>query len=94
MCFKNLTGQKIGKLTVLNRAQSKIDKSGKRRTMWNCKCDCGNNATVSSNYLKSSECPSCGCEAIKNQIEKNRVDYLTRCQQMRLKLKYMNIIYP
>lgn len=74
MSFKDLTAQKFGKLNVLSRAQSKIDKSGRSRTMWNCKCDCGNDVTVSADYLKRSECPSCGCEAIKNKIEKNRVD--------------------
>lgn len=74
MRLKDLTGQKFGKLIVLNRAQSKIDKSGKARTMWDCKCDCGNNVVVSADYLKRSECPSCGCEATKNRIEKNRTN--------------------
>lgn len=74
MSFKDLTGLQFGKLTVVNRAESKIDKSGKRRTMWNCICDCNNNIVVSGDYLKRSECPSCGCEAKKNRIEKNRVD--------------------
>jgi hypothetical protein len=74
MNFKDLTGQKFGKLTVLNRAQSKIDKSGKARTMWNCKCDCGNNIAVLADYLRRSECPSCGCYATKRRIEKNRID--------------------
>lgn len=74
MRFKDLRGQKFGRLTVLNRTPSKIDKSGKSRTMWNCKCDCGNDAIVSADYLKRSECPSCGCEATKNRIEKNRTD--------------------
>lgn len=74
MRFNDITGQKFGKLTVLNRAKSKVDKSGKHRTMWDCYCDCGNNITVSADYLKRSHCPSCGCEATKNRIEKNRVD--------------------
>lgn len=43
--------------------------------MWNCDCDCGNvDIVVSGDYLNNSECPSCGCEARKNRIEKNRVD--------------------
>ena len=74
MSLKNLVGQRFGKLVVLNRAPNKIDKSGKSRTMWNCECDCGNSAIVSADYLKRSECPSCGCEAMKNRIKKNRVD--------------------
>ena len=74
MRLKDLTGQKFGKLTVINRAENKINSSGRTRTMCNCICDCGNNKTVSSDYLKQTECPSCGCEALKNKIEKNRVN--------------------
>ena len=58
MRFRDLSGQKIGNLVVLDRAQGKIDKSGKSRTMWNCKCDCGNDVTVSADYLKRSKCPT------------------------------------
>lgn len=73
MKFNDLTGQKFGKLTVKNRAESKIDLSGKARTRWNCDCDCGNdNIIVLGDYLKRSKCPSCGCEAHKNRVEKNR----------------------
>lgn len=73
MKFNDLTGQKLGKLMVLGRAPSKIDASGRPRTMWRCKCDCSNNTViVSGDYLKRSECPSCGCEATKSRKEKNR----------------------
>lgn len=76
MNFKDLTGLKFGKLTVVSRAENKIDKSKKPRTMWNCICNCDNEniVIVSGDYLKRSECPSCGCEAKKNRIEKNRID--------------------
>ena len=76
MHFKDLTGEKFGKLTVISRAENKIDSSGRSRTMWNCICDCNNddNIVVSGDYLKRSSCPSCGCEATKNRIEKNRVN--------------------
>lgn len=74
MRLKDLTGQKFGKLTVVNRAESKIDSSGKKRTRWNCICDCGNAYVALSDYLKQSECPSCGCESKKNRVEKNRIN--------------------
>lgn len=75
MRFKDLSGEKIGALTILNRSQDKIDRSGKVRVMWNCKCDCGNgNVIVSTGYLRRSNYPSCGCEASKSRSEKNRVD--------------------
>ena len=72
MNFKDLVGQRFGRLVVIDRAKSKIDSSGKSRTRWNCVCDCGNNCTVLADYLKQSVCPSCGCEATKNRVEKNR----------------------
>lgn len=34
----DMTGQKIGRLLVLERAEN--DKDGK--AMWKCRCDCGN----------------------------------------------------
>lgn len=74
MNFKDLTGQKFGKLTVINRAKNKIDSSGRARTMWNCHCDCGKDHVASTDYLKQRKVPSCGCEATKNKIEKNRVN--------------------
>lgn len=73
MVLKDLSGQKIGKLKILQRAPNKIT-GGKQRTMWSCLCDCGNNINVSTDYLKRSKCPSCGCEAIKMKTEKNRVN--------------------
>lgn len=73
MKLKDLTEQKFGKLTVLYRAESKIT-GGKKRTMWHCLCECGNEIDVSSDYLNKSQCPSCGCEATKNRIEKNRIN--------------------
>lgn len=74
MPLKDLTGQRFGKLIVVNRASTKIDKSGKHRTMWECICDCGNPTVVSRDYLKRSKCPSCGCEVIKSRVENNRVN--------------------
>lgn len=76
MVFKDLTGQKNGHLTIISRAPSKISPSGKSRTMWYCICDCGNPdiITVSGDYIKRSECPSCGCESKNNRIKKNRID--------------------
>ena len=73
MKFKDLTGQKFGSLEVLYRLDNKFA-GGKERTMWLCECDCGKMAEVSSDYLKRSKNPSCGCQATKSKIEKNRVN--------------------
>lgn len=52
----DLTGQQFGKLTVISKAESKNNK-----TFWNCKCDCGNIATVAGYNLTSGCTKSCGC---------------------------------
>lgn len=52
----DLTGQRFGKLTVINRNIDKTDK-----VYWNCKCDCGNITIVDSRYLRTGHTKSCGC---------------------------------
>lgn len=53
----DLTGQKFGKLTVLNK---NVEKSGKN-SYWDCICECGNIATVSRCNLRNGHTKSCGC---------------------------------
>lgn len=55
--FKDLTGQKFGRLTVIKRVEN--DKNG--NSQWLCKCECGNEKIVRTNTLKRSESTSCGC---------------------------------
>lgn len=57
--FKDLTGQKFGKLVAV----SPIDGSGGvgKHKDWLCKCECGNLKTVSSAHLKDGNVTSCGC---------------------------------
>lgn len=52
----DLTGQRFGRLVVVERAESK----GKR-TMWKCLCDCGNTKVVEAGNLKTGHTTSCGC---------------------------------
>ena len=58
----DLTGQKFGRLTVIeldNRPET-------RRTYWVCKCECGNITISRSDGLLSGAKKSCGC--LKNEI--------------------------
>lgn len=50
--FQDLTGQRFGKLTVLERADDYISPSGHKMTRWLCKCDCGNQKIINSGSLK------------------------------------------
>lgn len=70
---KDRTGERIGKLVVIERAANKIEiaKSGKKsvRACWLCKCDCGNEIVASghnlskalSNPNSTAGTRSCGC---------------------------------
>ena len=52
----DLTGQRFGRLTVIDRAAPTGSNA-----KWNCKCDCGAAATVIGTKLKSGYTQSCGC---------------------------------
>ena len=57
----DFTGKKIGRLTVIERAEDYIQPNGRRRTMWKCKCDCGNEINIRSECLQRKCTLSCGC---------------------------------
>ena len=58
----DLTGQRFGRLTVVNRAENYISPTGKSRHLrWDCICDCGNKCTVYGDALKAGRTKSCGC---------------------------------
>lgn len=52
----DLIGQKFGRLTVIERQESR-----QGRSMWLCQCECGKQKIVSSSHLKSGAVKSCGC---------------------------------
>ena len=52
----DLTGQKVGRLTVISQSLT-INK----KIYWLCACDCGNEKTVQGSKLKNGESSSCGC---------------------------------
>jgi hypothetical protein len=54
----NMTGLRIGILTVVAEAQS-----ADRHTRWLCRCDCGNETIATAGLLRHSKRPlqSCGC---------------------------------
>lgn len=53
----DLTGQRFGMLTVIEKAGSN------NGVIWLCQCDCGNMCTVRADNLKSGRTESCGCKA-------------------------------
>ena len=65
---RDLTGQRFGRLTVLEQGKDKHRPNGKRVVTWECVCDCGNKTNVSAGHLTSGHTWSCGC-AHKEQME-------------------------
>ena len=59
--FKNLTGQRFGKLTALYRTECH------KRTEWMCQCDCGVRKSIWSNALTRSEATHCGCQTFAHR---------------------------
>lgn len=70
----DLTGQRFGRLVVIERAEDRIRKSGKHEICWLCQCDCGNKKVISRSSLKSGKALSCGCLAKENAALVNFVD--------------------
>lgn len=79
--FKDLTGQKFNRLTVISRDKSKRTRRG---TYWLCRCDCGNYTVVDRYKLISGHTKSCGCyqrersreihrKTIKHNMSKTRI---------------------
>ncbi|AFL99510.1 AP2 domain-containing protein [Desulfitobacterium dehalogenans ATCC 51507] len=74
--FINLSGQKFGRLTAIERAENRGTK-----TMWLCECDCGNRKIIAAGDLGSGRTNSCGClrkeyVAAKNYIHGHTDDRL------------------
>lgn len=64
--FKDLTGQKFGRLTVIERAGYKYG-----RTAWLCRCSCGNPqpVIVTGHDLNMGRVKSCGCILGSNNFD-------------------------
>ena len=68
--YKDLKGMKFGRLTAIDYLGS--NKHGK--SVWNCKCDCGNYKQVVSSNLINGFSQSCGCikkEQLSDRFKKH-----------------------
>lgn len=78
---KDLSGLKIGKLTVIGRGPNRTEGSeGKKKSIratWHCECECGNFVTVNAHSLKKAMdhpegragTKSCGCLYGKHAVK-------------------------
>lgn len=71
--IKDLTGQKFGRLTVIEYTNQR-NKRG--NVLWLCKCECGNIIEVSSSRLISGDKKSCGC------LYKENINYIHKFENL------------
>lgn len=65
MKFKDLTGQRFGRLTVESRTDDHYYPSGRHDVQYICRCDCGSVVTVLGIHLRSEHTVSCGCYRVE-----------------------------
>ena len=61
----DITGQRFGKLTAINKAI----RANTKNSYYYCKCDCGNELEIARTSLVSGRTTSCGC--IKQRLWQN-----------------------
>lgn len=80
----DLSGKKYGNLTVIRRIDSEDE-----RTMWECKCRCGNSIVVRGDHLKSGRVRSCGCiPRGKKKVRAMSSQEMTRPTESLFRLEY------
>lgn len=60
--FIDLTGQRFGRLTVIERGEN----SAAGATRWRCICDCGKETLTIASKLRAGLAKSCGCLGLEN----------------------------
>lgn len=64
---RDLTGQRFGKLTVVQREP----RPNTSRAFWLCHCDCGKHAVKMGKYLTCGDTKSCGCDQAEMRARGN-----------------------
>lgn len=70
--FKDLTGKKFGRLSVISRYGHSYKKDKIGRITWLCKCECGKEKVIVGEKLSSGRTRSCGC--ICSPLEKEAIE--------------------
>ena len=68
----DLTGQRFGRLTVIQRTEAPGPYYTYGGAWWLCRCDCGNTSTVTRDALQRGTTASCGCYRRERIAEMNK----------------------
>jgi hypothetical protein len=77
--FRDLTGQRFGRLTVTERGPSR------HGAQWVCKCDCGGSHLVMAKRLQEGSVRSCGC--LKAQLNRERMEDPKKLKKLSASMK-------
>lgn len=81
---KDITGKRVGRLTVIERDTNEYyTKGGNRIYKWICQCDCGRLTSVNASAIRSGSTKSCGCL----YLERAKKSSLDRYEQVLKKRK-------
>lgn len=92
--YEDLTGQVIGKLTVIKKSEK-----SNRRLYWDCECACGKQIVVKGDHLRQRNQFSCGClsskgeEEIAQILKDNDIQFITQYKFNDFVSEYNNIPY-
>ena len=75
--FIDLTGRKVGKLTVIRRVEDHVQKSGAPKAMWLCRCGCGNECIVYGQALRAGKKQDCGCGSFEKRSTLSKLQATT-----------------
>lgn len=80
----DLTGQRFGRLTVLEYAGPYNAADGLCSAVWHCRCDCGEEVDVVGRNLRQGLTRSCGClrsEKARANIAKARMARIQKLKE-------------
>lgn len=82
---ENLTGRKVGRLTVVKQVDDYIDSKGKHYAQWMCECSCEdhNMIILRGSNIRRQDTLSCGC--LRKEVAAKK------CQNNRKTNKYSDI---
>jgi hypothetical protein len=58
---KDIAGMRFGKLLVIDQANPFYQRTGAKRAVWRCRCDCGKTTVVRGTDLRAGKQKTCGC---------------------------------
>lgn len=90
--FRDLTGQKFNKLTVIKYLGIQKTSKGRTKGMWLCKCDCGNMCELDTGHITSNHTKSCGCWRYEHSLGERNIRYVNGLSEQRIGRIYGNML--